>query len=55
MRVGGVGLPEIKANPAQFQVKLPTGAELSNNYVLYLLSFSSNPMKPNVKKLCDSV
>ena len=30
-RVGvGVGLPEIKANSAQFQVKLPTGAELGN-------------------------
>ena len=30
--VGGwvVGLPEIKANSAQFQVKLPTGAELDN-------------------------
>ena len=26
----GVGLPEIKANSAQFQVKLPTGAELGN-------------------------
>ena len=26
----GVGLPEIKANSSQFQVKLPTGAELGN-------------------------
>ena len=26
----GVGLPEIKANSAKFQVKLPTGAELGN-------------------------
>ena len=25
-----VGLPEIKANSAKFQVKLPTGAELGN-------------------------
>ena len=25
-----VGLPEINANSAQFQVKLPTGAELGN-------------------------
>ena len=27
----GVGLPEIKANSAQFQVKLPTGTELGKN------------------------
>ena len=28
--VGGGGLPEIKANSTQFQVKLPTGAELGS-------------------------
>ena len=32
-----VGLPEIKANSAQFQVKLPTGAELGNMHSTYLL------------------
>ena len=31
----GVGLPEIKANSAQFQVKLPTGAELGKNVHIY--------------------
>ena len=32
--VGGVGLPEIKANSAQFQAKLPIGAELGNIFAL---------------------
>ena len=43
--VGGVGggsgwldLNETKANSAQFQVKLPTGAELGNNYFISAVS-----------------
>ena len=36
--VGGVGLPEIKARSAQFQVKLPTGAELGDTYIRQFLS-----------------
>ena len=32
----GVGLSEIKANSAQFQVKLPTGAELGNTEFVLL-------------------
>ena len=40
----GVGLPEIKANSAQFQVKLPTVAELGN------ISQNSKQYKLKVEK-----
>ena len=36
----GVGLPEIKANSAKFQEKLPTGAELGNKKM-----YSNNILK----------
>ena len=40
--MGGVGLPEIKANSAQFQFQLQTGAEFGKNFF-------------RIKKKCNNV